>query len=123
MRKKWGPLIGGILIGLVIMAMNYKYVVNDSLLVHKNDLVYEIKKDKPFTGTSESYYEDSNKLKISSEYKKGKLHGKTIEYFENGKISKKYNYKKNILEGKYESYNEDGTLLEKHKYKDGEMVK
>ena len=41
MRKKWGPFIGGILIGLVIMAMNYKYVVNDDNLVYKNNLVYE----------------------------------------------------------------------------------
>ena len=50
MRKKWGPFIGGILIGLVIMAMNYKYVVNDDNLVYKNNLVYEKEKDNLLQG-------------------------------------------------------------------------
>lgn len=143
MRKKWGPFIGGILIGLVIMAMNYKYVVDDDKLVYKDNLVYEAGVDKPFTGTSESYYTGSKQLKFTSKYKKGKLHGKTIEYYEDGKPSEvviykddvpngkaiyyypngetkiKANYKDGMLNGSYVYYSEDGKTLEKSKYENG----
>ena len=119
MRKKWGPFIGGILIGLVIMAMNYKYVVNDDNLVYKNNLVYEKEKDKPFTGTAESYYENSDQLKFTSKYRKGKLHGETKEYFENGEPSEIIKYKKDKPHGKAVYYYENGNVKLRTKYKDG----
>lgn len=96
MRKKWGPLIGGILIGFIIMAMRYENVVPADKLIYKDNLVYESvqDKDKLFTGTAKVYFKNSQQVKISSEYKKGKLHGKTIEYDEEGSVLKKSKYKK-----------------------------
>ena len=94
MRKKWGPLIGGILIGFIIMAMRYEKVVDYSKVIPKNDIVYEISTDRPFTGKVEIYFENSKQLSFSAEYKKGKPHGETVEYYENGNIKEKYFYKK-----------------------------
>ena len=119
MRKKWGPLIGGILIGLVIMAMNYKNIVNDDKLIYKDNLVYEAEKDKPFTGVSESYYEGSDQLKFTSEYRKGKLHGKTTEYYENGQPSEIIKYKKDKPHGEAVYYYENGNIKLKTEYDDG----
>lgn len=123
MRKKWGPLIGGILIGFIIMAMRYEKVVDYSEVIPKNDIVYEISTDKPFTGKVEIYFENSKQLNFSAEYKKGVPHGETVKYYENGNIKEKYFYKKGELHGTFESYDEDGKLSEKHKYKNGVMVK
>ncbi len=123
MRKKWGPLIGGILIGFIIMAMRYEKVVDYTKVIPKNDIVYEISTDKPFTGKIEIYFENSKQLNFSAEYKKGVPHGETVEYYENGNIKEKYSYKKGKLHGTFESYDEDGKLSEKHKYKNGVMVK
>lgn len=116
MRKKWGPLIGGILIGFILVAMNFKYVVTRDEVMTKGSIVYEIKKDKPLTGYLETYYEGTDQIESSEHYKKGLLDGKSIFYFENGKVYKKGKNKKGELKGTWKFYNEDGKLVKKIKY-------
>lgn len=120
MFKKWSPLIGGIIAGFLFMALNYRTTVNENELTYKNNLVYVAETDKLFTGISQSYYENSEQLKVSAEYRKGKLNGETTEYYKNGTIKSKVKYKKGLINGKYVYYDERGNISEKGKYVKGE---
>lgn len=122
MRKKWGPFIGGILIGFIIMIMNYKHVVTSDEVIYRGNVVYEKTTDKPLTGTLKEYYEN-DQLKAKINYKKGKLDGNFSIYYPDGKLCQKGTYKKNVLHGKVKIYNEKGKLLRVIKYKKGFPLK
>lgn len=119
MKRKWGPLIGGILIGLIIMAMNYKHVVTNHDVLYKNNLVYEKITDKPLTGILEEYYRNTSQLKVKVKYKNGNLNGKYYIYYKNGTLNEKGSYKNNLLHGKIKVYDKNGNLVKTTKYKNG----
>lgn len=121
MKKKWGPLIGGLLIGIVIFTMSFKHVVHSIDVSDRNNIIYENSIDTPLSGTLEIYYENSDTLKSSITYIKGIPYGKYILYYRNGEISEKGHYKKGALHGKYSVYYENGKIREKGHYKHGKL--
>ena len=61
-----------------------KKVVDESKLLERGGLKYEVNSEKPFTGIAISYYETGEK-QSEQEYRNGKEEGKYIALFPNGK--------------------------------------
>ena len=81
-------------------------------------------KDKNFTGSCITYFEDDPSLvKEKRSYRKGLMHGNWTQYHPNGNLFYDSYAKKGMIHGKYTSYHYDGVLADKGKmnkgYKDG----
>ena len=118
--------------------------IDESELVVRKDIHYQINSDKPFTGSVTSYHENGQKKNMGT-YKKGLKDGLSEEFFSNGQllssvnyfmggkegVEKKYdengnirfvkNYKNNLLNGLKETYFENGQLELKENYENGEL--
>ena len=61
----------------------------------RNNLIYCINEEKPFTGKIIEKYKNGQK-QVEVEYKDGKLNGKTIKWHENGEIKSEEMYKNGV---------------------------
>ncbi len=121
-----------------------KREVEYNLLVERNGVMYEVNKDKPFsgnvfdkyknqqlrlTGSFDSglktgvwkYFEKNGQIIEKSNFSKGKLNGLFEVFNEKNIITKSKNYKNGKLDGKYQIFDDLGKLLEAKNYKDGEL--
>jgi len=118
--------------------------IDESELVVRNDIHYQINSDKPFTGSVTSYHENGQKKNLGT-YKKGLKDGLSEEFFSNGQllssvnyfmggkegVEKKYyengniqfvnNYKNSLLDGLKETYFDNGQLELKENYENGKL--
>ncbi|MBT8327693.1 MAG: DUF3352 domain-containing protein, partial [Bacteroidia bacterium] len=60
-----------------------------------------------------TYHGESNQIHIKAQTKKGKFHGKFIEYYKNGETRVQGKYRKGKKVGRWKYYNFDGQLTEK----------
>ena len=88
--------------------------------VERNGITYEVNSEEPFTGTTVSYYENSQ-LEQRSNLKDGELDGLEERYDENGQLQSKTNFKDGERDGLDEDYHDNGQLVSKENYKDGEL--
>ncbi|MEG9320917.1 toxin-antitoxin system YwqK family antitoxin [Fusobacterium varium] len=97
-----------------------KKVLEINQIEVKNDLIYEKKSIRPFTGKVISKY-DNGSLFSEYNYINGRLNGFFKEYYENGQLLSEGNYKDDELEGILRYYYENGQLLSEGNYKDDEL--
>ena len=72
-------------------------------------------------GILKEYFKDG-KLRATSLYKKGKLHGESIRYHSPNVIKSVRNYDNGILNGEYKNYNKEGELISEGSYKKGKKT-
>jgi antitoxin component YwqK of YwqJK toxin-antitoxin module len=70
-------------------------------LVEREGLFYKKFTDVPFTGKTKGLEQYA--------FLRGKEHGPSVWYYENGQLSSKGNYKDGKREGPWVFYNDDGT--------------
>ena len=95
-----------------------KKVLEINQIEVKNDLIYEKKSIRPFTGKVISKY-DNGSLFSEYNYINGRLNGFFKEYYENGQLLSEGNYKDDELEGILKYYYENGQLEREENYKNG----
>jgi len=82
--------------------------IDESELVVRKDIHYQINSDKPFTGSVTSYHENGQKKNMGT-YKKGLKDGLKETYFDNGQLELKQNYENGKLKETIVRYDESGT--------------
>lgn len=85
-------------------------VLEKSQTVTRNELVYEVNQQEPFSGKIVEKYANGQ-LKYESEIEDGKRNGKTTEYYENGQIKLVTSFEEGKSSGEYKGYAENGQLL------------
>ena len=97
--------------------------VDESQLVERQGLKYEVDSQTPFTGYVIEKYDDG-KLMLKEHYKDGKRDGPWVSYHENGQLSFKGTYKDGKEEGQWVSFESDGTVNKKltGTYKNGKKI-
>ena len=78
------------------------------------------KSTKAFTGEAIETFEQSP-TKSVSQWKDGKKHGTTTEYFYNGRKRRSINYKDGIKDGTAEEFRITGELLRRETYREGNL--
>jgi len=135
-------LLYSVILTLTVILVGCEKTIDESELVERKDIHYQINSDKPFTGSVFSYH-DNGQVKTSGTYKKGLKEGLFEEfydngqllssvnyfmgekegveniYFENGNIHFIKNYKNNLLNGVKETYFENGQVVLKEKFESG----
>jgi len=89
-----------------------------SKLEIRDEKIYVIGENKPYTGTFIDKYENGNLGKIA-EFKNGLRHGKQETYDKKGQLLLLNTYKNGQLNGPYNSYYENGNLKTEATYKNG----
>jgi len=89
-------------------------------LVKRNGLMYEVNKEKPFTGNVFVKFKNQQ-YALRGSFDEGLKTGEWTQYFENGQINRRSSYKDSLLSGLSESYTEKGQLTLKQNYIDGEL--
>jgi Uncharacterized protein conserved in bacteria len=79
------------LLCLVLLVSCSNEVPSDKL-VERQGITYEVNSDKPFTGSSVSYYQNGQ-LEFRKNYKDGKVDGLEEWFYENGQLSSQVNLK------------------------------
>ena len=81
----------------------------EDVILRKDGLYYLKDAKAAFTGISEDFYKNG-KLKRIQTYKKGKLRGPYIVFYENGqkKFEGTYKYRDSVLDGYFITYHENG---------------
>lgn len=74
-----------------------------------------------FTGLCENLYANG-KVSLSKEFKKGKVHGDVITYYENGQINEKKSFDMNFQVGNHYKYDTEGNLISQWRYERGQLV-
>ena len=138
------PIFYLLIITLSLVLVGCDNNIDESELVVRNDIHYQINSDKPFTGSVTSYHENGQKKNMGT-YKKGLKDGlseesspngqllSSVNYFMGGKegVEKKYyengnirfvnNYKNSRLDGLKETYFDNGQLELKENYENGKL--
>ena len=86
----------------------------------RNEKVYIINEEKPFTGSLVEEFENGQEASKMSYYN-GVLDGEFIFYYEDGQIREKGRYKKYKIDGNFKSYYENGQLMEDISYRSGDL--
>ena len=94
--------------------------IDESELVVRNDIHYQINSDKPFTGSVTSYHENGQKKNLGT-YKKGLKDGLFEESFPNGQLLSSVNYFMGGKEGVENTYDEDGNIRFVNNYKNSRL--
>ena len=138
------PIFYLFIITLSLVLVGCDNNIDESELVVRNDIHYQINSDKPFTGSVTSYHENGQKKNMGT-YKKGLKDGLSEESFPNGQllssvnyfmggkegVEKEYdengnirfvnNYKNSLLDGSKETYFDNGQLELKENYENGKL--
>ena len=94
--------------------------IDESELVVRNDIHYQINSDKPFTGSVTSYHENGQKKNLGT-YKKGLKDGLSEEFFSNGQLLSSVNYFMGGKEGVEKKYYENGNIQFVNNYKNSRL--
>lgn len=100
----FAALICGIVL-IVACTAEYQAIDTSKVEIRGDGLVYQINKEKPYTGKTFGRYENGQK-KYESNWKNGKREGLVIEWYENGQKAAEINWK----DGK-----QDGLVTQWHK--------
>ena len=96
--------------------------IDESELVVRKDIHYQINSDKPFTGSVSSYHENGQKKNLGT-YKKGLKDGLSEESFPNGQLLSSVNYFMGGKEGVEKKYYENGNIRFVNNYKNRSTIK
>jgi hypothetical protein len=106
--------------------------VDASRLVTRNDTVYEVNSNTPFTGVSFRYAFANGppiervtfregKVRVRENLKNGLREGLFERYLENGTLTYRANYKEGKYDGLSETYRDNGTLMLRQNYKNDKL--
>jgi antitoxin component YwqK of YwqJK toxin-antitoxin module len=109
-----------IILTSMLLVACVKTVLLDST-VERQGIRYEVNSQEPFTGVTESYFENGQ-LRGRSNYKAGVRDGLAEWYFENGELARSINNKAGEWDGLVEIYFENGQLKASINYKAGEPI-
>lgn len=100
-----------IILSVIIMlsACSKKQVVLNEADI-TNDIFYYKNTVKPFSGTCLLLFNDSEQVKMKIQFREGKMHGLTQQFFINGNLRMHGNYKNGLLSGKWEAWYQNGKL-------------
>ena len=107
-----------IMILLILTSCGKERIEDMSKLELRDEKVYVIGENKPYTGTFIDKYENGNLGKIA-EFKNGLPHGKEETYDKNGQLLLLNTYKNGKKNGTHKSSYENGNLRTEGIYKDG----
>ena len=126
LEHKNRPLLPGWLLILLVSVLLAACTaeIDVSQTYQRNGLLYQIGKDKPFsgvitgTGHSEGYRQKT--VSFKKKYKDGTLHGTSYYYYySNGKIESVEPYEKGVLSGVVTRYFENGQIKARIHFVDG----
>ncbi len=103
---------------LVVAGCGKQKVVDESKLVERGGLKYEVNSEKPFTGKAVEYWSNGQK-KSEDEYQDGKENGKGIAWFENGQKLVEMELRDGVKNGKEICWYENGQKCQEAEYRDG----
>ena len=101
---------------LSLILVGCEKIIDESDLVERKDIHYQINSDKPFTGSVVSYHENGQ-VKTSGTYKKGLKEGLFEEFYDNGQILTSVNYFMSGKEGVENIFFENGNINFINNYK------
>jgi uncharacterized protein len=110
------PIFYLLIITLSLVLVGCDNNIDESELVVRNDIHYQINSDKPFTGSVTSYHENGQKKNLGT-YKKGLKDGLSEESSPNGQLLSSVNYFMGGKEGVENTYDENGNLRFVNNYK------
>lgn len=90
--------------------------IEESSLVQRNGLYYQINTTEPFTGSVISYH-DNGQIKLSFNIEKGLKEGLFEEFYDNGQLFSSVNYFMDGKEGTEHVYYTNGTIQYVNRYK------
>ena len=95
----------------------------DTLYLENSEYEYSVTVPlKPGVGrTSVSYFDQNDRLKHRAEFKKGKMHGKVLYYYDDGVPRLFLFYRKGELHGKITTYHPNGGIEWVKGYKNGAL--
>ena len=110
-----------IMILLILTSCGKERIEDMSKLELRDEKVYVIGENKPYTGTFIDKYENGNLGKIA-EFKNGLPHGKEETYDKNGQLLLLNTYKNGKKDGISRMYYENGQLWRESKDKNGIQI-
>lgn len=114
------PIFYLLIITLSLVLVGCDNNIDESELVVRNDIHYQINSDKPFTGSVTSYHENGQKKNLGT-YKKGLKDGLFEESFPNGQLLSSVNYFMGGKEGVENTYDENGNIRFVNNYKNSRL--
>ena len=110
-------LVGLFLISSVIAFSNVQTFPYEKMITRgDSNIVYIEGQEKPFTGIVEKKF-PNGKIEAKMNFKDGKLHGKTITYYENGNMRSDENFIDGIAQGISKTFYENGQVEYETNYK------
>ena len=104
---------------LLLIACSPKPDVFIGPIIVKDGIRYIQETNQPITGVHFSYAEENGQVLAEQNFKNGKRHGISKEYFKNGQVRESMNYKDGMGDGVLNVYNRSGDLLVRRRYKNG----
>lgn len=104
---------------LLLIACSPKPDVFIGSIIVKDGIRYIQETNQPITGVHFSYAEENGQVLAEQNFKNGKRHGISKEYFKNGQVRESMNYKEGMGDGVLNVYNPSGDLLVRRRYKNG----
>lgn len=101
---------------LLLIACSPKPDVFTDPIIEKDGISYSY---QPMTGVYYSYATENGRFLIEQNFKNGRKHGISKEYFKNGQLRDSLNYKNGMPDGVLNAYNSNGDLLTRRRYKNG----
>ena len=100
-----------------------RIIQNESSLVERYGLWYEVNSNVPFTGVLMAYknniYNSNKKLVSKKTFKDGKYDGEHLNYHNNGQLAARINYKNGMYHGEQISFYNNGAINNRISYKFG----
>ena len=103
---------------LTLTSFGKERIEDNSKREKKNDKIYVIGENKPYTGAFIKKYENGDLAKINR-FKNGILHGKQETYYKNGQLALLNTYKDGKKNGIQKGFYENGNLKTEATYKNG----
>lgn len=93
-----------------------KYLAQNGKIISEGNMLGQDR-----IGTWTYYHKNSDKVMMVENYKKGKLQGEKLTYYDNGQIAEKAKYENGKLQGERMLYSVKGVVLEHLTYDNGEL--
>lgn len=104
------PIFYSLFFILSLILVGCEKTIDESELVERKDIHYQINSDKPLTGSVFSYH-DNGQVKTSGTYKKGLKEGLFEEFYDNGQLEKREVYESGILKDFFRYSKSDDEYL------------
>ena len=110
-------LVGLFLISSIVAFSNVQTFPYEKMITRGNsNIVYIEGQETPFTGVVEKKF-PNGKVEATMSFKDGKLHGRTVTYYQNGNMKSDESFVNGIADGVSKSFYENGKVEYETTYK------